>query len=183
MNDQRLATDGHKHPTIWIALTALFALAAIGLGIWAFTTKSDLDKEKDKVAEQQKQLSSTGGQLTTARSVDKATLAKARRTHRRLSRSLKAEDVKAKDLAREAARRENAVKQADANAARANSAEEQTQAELRQARAKQAASQTCAKGAAGALDDLLSASSPKAGAKGATAHLSSVQSACNAAGG
>ncbi len=73
------------------------------------------------------------------------------------------------------------MKQADANVQRANSAEEQTQAALKQAEAHEAAAETCGKGAAGALDDLLSASTPKAGATAATAKLSAAQSACNAA--
>jgi hypothetical protein len=176
MNDQGLATSGPKRPTTWIVIAAILALAAIGLGIWGFTTKSDLDDANDTVASQKKQ-------LAEARGVDEATLAKARRTHRRLSRDLNAEDVKAGDLRREAAARKRAVEQANANTARANSAEEQTQAALRQARANQAAAQTCAKGEAGALDDLLNAPTAKAGVKAATAKLSAAESACNAAGG
>ena len=33
------STQGDGRPTVWIALAAVCALAAIGLGIWAFTTK------------------------------------------------------------------------------------------------------------------------------------------------
>jgi hypothetical protein len=45
-----------RRATVWIVLTAVFALAAIGLGIWAFTTKSDLDdaeaRELEKIQDQ-----------------------------------------------------------------------------------------------------------------------------------
>ena len=47
-----------RPPTVWIVLTAVFALAAIGLGIWAFTTKSDLDDANATIDQQDQQLAS-----------------------------------------------------------------------------------------------------------------------------
>jgi chromosome segregation ATPase len=35
-----------KRPTLWIALTCVFAAAAVGLGIWAFSAQSDADDAK-----------------------------------------------------------------------------------------------------------------------------------------
>ena len=45
-------------PTVWIAIAAVCALAAIGLGIWAFTTKSDLDDANATIDSQEQQLAS-----------------------------------------------------------------------------------------------------------------------------
>src|SRR3954465_559765 len=50
---------GTGRPTVWIALTILFALAAIGLAIWGFSKKSDLDDTKDKLAQQEQQAGQT----------------------------------------------------------------------------------------------------------------------------
>ena len=36
----------NRRPTVWIVLTCVFALAAVGLGIWAINAQSDADSAK-----------------------------------------------------------------------------------------------------------------------------------------
>ena len=43
---------GHKKETPWMVATGVLALAVIGLAIWGFSTKSDLDKARDDAAKQ-----------------------------------------------------------------------------------------------------------------------------------
>jgi len=164
-----LDSVNRPRPTLWIALAAIFGLAAIGLGIWAFSTKSDLDTANDTIASQKK--------------VDKATLAKARKTQSQLSGQIKAEDVKAKALKGEADRREKNLKTAQANVANATSAADKADAELKVATAQQEAATTCAKAALSGLGDLLGSSSPKSAIKSATEKLAASQTACNSASG
>jgi septal ring factor EnvC (AmiA/AmiB activator) len=164
-----LDSVNRPRPTLWIALAAIFGLAAIGLGIWAFSTKSDLDTANDTIASQKK--------------VDKATLAKARKTQSQLSGQIKAEDVKAKALKGEADRREKNLKTAQANVASATSAADKADAELKVATAQQEAATTCAKAALSGLGDLLGSSSPKSAIKSATEKLAASQTACNSASG
>src|SRR5689334_12362416 len=45
--------EKQRKPTIWIVLTCLFAVAAVGLGIWAINAKSDADDAKADLAAQQ----------------------------------------------------------------------------------------------------------------------------------
>jgi uncharacterized protein HemX len=40
-------TTGGQSGTVWKVLTALFAAAAVGLGIWAFTLNSDAQSSED----------------------------------------------------------------------------------------------------------------------------------------
>ena len=49
------AQPGRRRPTLWIGLTVLCALAAVGLGIWAFSAQSDADDAEAKLSAQQQQ--------------------------------------------------------------------------------------------------------------------------------
>jgi hypothetical protein len=43
----------NRRPTVWIVLTCVFALAAVGLGIWAINAQSDADDAKADLAASQ----------------------------------------------------------------------------------------------------------------------------------
>jgi ABC-type transporter Mla subunit MlaD len=45
--------EQQRRPTLWIVLTCVFALAAVGLGIWAVNAQSDADDAKDQLSTQQ----------------------------------------------------------------------------------------------------------------------------------
>ena len=59
-----------RHPARkWVVATIVFALAAIGLGIWAFTLQSDVDDKDAQIAAQRQQLEQqqdAAGQLQQA---------------------------------------------------------------------------------------------------------------------
>jgi hypothetical protein len=43
------ASEPHRRPTLWIALTVLFALVAVGLGAWALSERSDANDAQAKL--------------------------------------------------------------------------------------------------------------------------------------
>jgi ABC-type transporter Mla subunit MlaD len=45
--------EHHRRPTVWIVLTCVFAVAAVGLGIWAVNAQSDADDAKEQLSAQQ----------------------------------------------------------------------------------------------------------------------------------
>ena len=51
-----------RRPTVWIVLTCVFAVAAVGLGIWAMNAQSDADDAKEQL-----QRAGEGGQRGDAR--------------------------------------------------------------------------------------------------------------------
>jgi hypothetical protein len=53
----------HRRPTLWIALTVLFGLAALALGLWAANLSSDLDTTKAELASTKTELASTQTEL------------------------------------------------------------------------------------------------------------------------
>lgn len=53
--------DSRKRPTTWIVISAVLARVAIGLGGWAFTTKSDLDDANAQIDGQKKRLAAQQG--------------------------------------------------------------------------------------------------------------------------
>jgi len=57
MTDPHVEHDATRHPARkWVVATIVFALAAVGLGVWAFTLQSDNDDKDAKIASQQQQL-------------------------------------------------------------------------------------------------------------------------------
>jgi septal ring factor EnvC (AmiA/AmiB activator) len=174
VNDQPSSGAAAGRPWGWIVVTGILALAVIGLAIWGFSTKSDLDDEKEASAKQRQQ-------LDKVISTNKGDIERARATHRRLSRSLKAEEADVTTLRREAEREQRELKQARENTAQAKTADERTEAALHEARVHTDAARTCAKGGLAALDDLLNAPTPKAGAKEARTKLAASEAACEAA--
>jgi ABC-type transporter Mla subunit MlaD len=45
--------EKQRRPTVWIVLTGVFAVAAIGLGIWAMNAQSDADDAKEQLTAQE----------------------------------------------------------------------------------------------------------------------------------
>lgn len=47
-------SNSDSSPALWIGLTAVLAIAAVGLGIWGVGQKSDLDDEKETLSKLEK---------------------------------------------------------------------------------------------------------------------------------
>src|SRR5688500_18869075 len=62
--DAASAEPKHRNPWIWIS--AVLAIIAVGVAIWALGVKSDNDRAKDDLEGAQQELASTQEQLETA---------------------------------------------------------------------------------------------------------------------
>jgi hypothetical protein len=174
-----------QRPTLWIVIAAVCALAAIGLGIWAVTTKSDLDEANDKVAALERQAAATAARQ---RAINRAAAARQQAIDRaaavryqRLRRSLIAarhEERNLNNRVRVEAAELQEARRAEANAI---SQVEREAATLRVARQEREVSAACARASIAAFKDLFDASNATAGAHAAINKLQQSQPLCEAA--
>jgi hypothetical protein len=167
--------------TTWMVISGVLALIAVGLGIWALTTKSDLDDANATIDEQEQQLASAEqtaqGEEARLRAFGERERAAFRRVRRRFIR----EEAEARNLKATISKEAAALEQARNEAGAAESQDQKDQAALKQARQEARLSTACVKGAVNALDRFFNASSARAGANGAVRELESIQDQCNQA--
>jgi hypothetical protein len=168
-------------PTVWIAIAAVCALAAIGLGIWAFTTKSDLDDANATIDSQEQQLAS-GRQ--TARAEEQRLSAFGRRerlAYRRVRRGLIREDASAAELQKRIKDEAAQLQQLRTDVANAQGTENKDNARLKQEQSKARLATACSASSVDALQRFLDASTTQQGARKAVAQLESTQQECQSA--
>ncbi len=177
--------DSSSSPTLWIALTAVFAIAAVGLGIWGFTKSSDLSDAKDTSAEQQRELATQKEQLasqeeqagqTERKDVGIAERTKAR--YRRTRKRLLAEDKRGADLDRDVRTQKGQLAQAREDVATADSQDERLGAQLKAANAATDVAAACARRSVDALDRFFAADDAGVGADHAVRSLRRLQAQC-----
>jgi hypothetical protein len=161
-----------KRPTLWIALTVVFALAAVALGIWGITKKNDLDDTKDKLAKQEQTASQTE---STDVALDDAEKARYRAVRRRLIAARHEE----RDLNAQVHTERADYDQAKTDLANANTVAERREAELNLLRQRHELAAACARGAVASYTDLVDATTATAGAKKAIGTLEGLQSDCD----
>ena len=184
MND----SPRERPPTLWIAISAVLSLAAIGLGIWAFTTKSDLDdanasidnatatiaKKKRQQADEAQTAQQEEARL---RAIGRRERAAFQRVKRRFIREQAAERKLKATITQEASQ----VKQARNETASAQSQEQKDRAALKQARQESQLAAACVQGTVTAIDRFFDATTAREGANAAVAELQSIQDQCNQA--
>jgi hypothetical protein len=178
------SSSSGPRPTAWIVIAVICALAAIGLGIWAFTTKSDLDDANATIAKQKKELASSQ-QAATAEEQQLSSFGRRERAaYRRVRRRLIREDVEAAGLQKRIKEEAARLQQAQTDVANAQGQSEKEDALLKQAQSKARLATACSASSVDALNRFFDASTTKAGAKAAVAQLESTQQECqNASGG
>jgi hypothetical protein len=171
-------SSGGGSPTLWIGIAVICALAAVGLGIWAFTTKSDLDDAEAKIDAQQKALAAQR-QVAGAREQRLQAFGDRERVdYRRIRRRLIAEDTTAADLKKRIENEAAQLDRANQDVRNAQGATETADAQLKQARARSRLAVACSASAVDALSRFNEASSPQAGAKAAVKQLSDTADEC-----
>ncbi len=172
---------GRRRLTIAIALAAVFALAAVGLGIWALTTKSDLDDAHATIDDQKIELAqqrATAANTQARQEKFGRTLAKQYATTRdKLYRSRNTTAQLVRDVNKQKAQYTKAQRQVAA----ANTATGKLQAQLDAAQQQQDLSAACARGALDSIDLFFTAASAKSGAKAAVKQLNALDNQCAAA--
>lgn len=170
-----------KSPTVWIVLTAVFALAAIGLGIWAFTTKSDLDDAEATIDQQKQQLASEQQKASRQEAAEKAFGARAEAAYRRVRRRLLRARGEESNLRGTIEKEAGEYKQAQKQVAAANSQDEKEAARLKAAREKTDVAAACARGTVDAINKFFDAANARAGADKAMRELENIQTRCQSA--
>jgi hypothetical protein len=168
-------------PTVWIAIAAVCALAAIGLGIWGFTTKSDLDDANATIERQKEQLAS--GQRT-AQAEEQRLNAFGRReraAYRRVRRRLIGETAVASGLHKKIQDEAAQLQQARTEVANADSQENKDDAMLKQEQAKARLATACSASSVDALQRFFDSANTQSGARKAVKQLESTQQECQTA--
>lgn len=173
--------DSQKAPTTWIAISAVLALVAIGLGIWAFTTRSDLDDTKAELDQQTKRLANAQGAATSEEERLEALNAADRRRIQRVRRRFLREKEVAKGLRGKISQEADQLSQTRNQLSSAESQEERDKANLSSAQQEVKLAKACVKGAVAALNRSFNAPTARAGALAAVAELEAIQSDCQQA--
>ena len=161
-------------PVVWIGLTAIFALAAIGFAIWAFTTKSDLDDAEATIDQQEQR-------ATRTEAAERAFGARAEGAYRRVRRRLLRSRGEERNLHATINKEVGELKQAQREVAGAQGTAERDAAELKHARARADVAAACARGTVDAINKFFDAESAKAGANRAMRELERLQRPCQSA--
>jgi chromosome segregation ATPase len=165
-------------PTFWIAMAVICAVAAVGLGVWAVTTKSDLDDANDKLDKQEQQLAAQEKTAATTEASERAfgadEVARYRRVRRRLIRAQREEgDLNARIKTERAQ-----LRQAQTELANADTVDERREAELKVLREQHDVAAACARGAVASINDIVDATTATAGARAALKKLESMSPDC-----
>jgi hypothetical protein len=177
-----------RSPTVWIALTVVFALAAVGLGIWAFATKSDLDDAEATIEQQRRQLASGQRRLeaqerrsTRQEQAERAFGERAINAYRRIRRRLLRARGQERGLRATIDKEVGELDQARREVADAQSANTRETARLKEARERTDVAAACARGTIDAIDEFFNAESAEAGANRAMRELERLRPRCESA--
>jgi hypothetical protein len=175
------STRGGGRPTVWIALASVCALAAIGLGIWAFTTKSDLDDANATIDRQKDQLAA-GRQTAQAQEQRLAAFGRRERlAYARVRRRLIREDATAAELQKRIKDEAAQLQHFRTDAANAQGTENKDNARLKQEQSKARLATACSASSVDALKRFFDASTTQGGARKAVSQLESTQQECQTA--
>jgi ABC-type transporter Mla subunit MlaD len=172
------AMPEHRRPTVWIVLTCVFALAAVGLGIWAVNAQSDADDAKEQLTAQEQ---AAAEPEPTEAPTEAPTAAPDPTIDAETQQAI--EDAKAQlgdvtdDVAQLQSELETAVANADEarqKAQDASGAADKLRAEAEAFKAQAALSATCLKGTLGALYQAYEAG----GIEAATEQLTTLAGQC-----
>jgi len=136
-----------------MALTAILALAVIGLAIWGFGQKSDLDDANKKVEKVENQSGSVEERQTANEKSLKLFGEKEKARYRKVSDNLISADKQNVNFKDEVAQEANALRQARSELANAKTAEEKAAAQKKVSSASTRAAISCAQGAVDALNE------------------------------
>lgn len=175
--------DTQQRPTTWIVISAVLALVAIGLGIWAFTTKSDLDDANAQLDSQKQRLAAQQGAATSEEQRLEALGARERAAFRRVQRRFVSEEDLAKGLRGKISQEASQLQQTSSNLSSAEGQEQRDEAALKQAKQTSSLASACMQGAVSALNKFYNAANSRQGGRAAVAELEAIQNDCQSASG
>ena len=156
--------DHRRRHSRWIWVSALLAIAAVGLTIWALTLRSDVDSTQQELDQATQELATTKQEFDDAKQQLATAQQDVDRPRRRPSRTLQRQKQDAADAGTE-------TDKAKAEA-------EQAKAESQAARSRAVAARGCAKAYIEAFGGLFEGDSPSAQAEAVRKALQSVTADC-----
>ena len=164
---------------MWKIATGVFAVIALGLGIWAFSLQSDIEDKDAQIAAQQKELDEQSD--VAARVQDAAGGAAARRSRPWpiSARSSSRSRARRRPPRRRYRRRSSVPSRPRPTRRRPGDAAEQAQARVAEATAKAEAAGACARGYLSALAGALEASSISEGVDQAKSDIEALGGSCS----
>jgi hypothetical protein len=167
-----------ERPTGWIIAVVILALIAIGLGVWAITTNSDLDSANKKVA-QQKAVIATGSkdiraEAKNAKFVEDKELVEYRRTRQVLRKNQKTVAQQKVNIAKQ--KRDVATAQTQLDDA--STQQQKTEAKLNLTEQKLQVAQACQAGTVSAIDSVFAAPNAKVAIHRLNLELASLSKDC-----
>jgi hypothetical protein len=170
--------EKQRRPTVWIVLTCVFAVAAVGLGIWALSAKSDADDANAKLSAQQNAATATPTATPTAAATETATAAPVDpelqgavdEAQEAVGGVTESADELKNDLDQAAAN----VDEAQGKTEEAGGALDKLQAQVDAFKAQAELTKTCLRGSLGALEQAFSAG----GAEAAVEQLKTLAGQC-----
>jgi hypothetical protein len=160
----------NKKFKIAAVIAGVLAVVAIGLAVWGFSTKSDLDTANDKLAAQSGALGSDSTKLAAA----KAAYLKARAV-------LTKRDAQDSDLETAVTKETSDYDQAKQQTAAATTEEQKQKALAEQEQQQLEAAQACAQGTVAAINKLFDEQTADSGTSGTIDKLTKLQTQCQAA--
>ena len=168
-----------KKTKIWMIVAIVLGLVAIGLGIWAVTTNSDLDNANAEVKKQKVLIvnatKDVKSEQKTAEKIEKAQLAEYKRTRHVLNKTKKTVAQQQANIAKQ----KQDVVQAQSQLDNANTQNEKLQAEVNLAKQQLQVAQACSSGTISAIDSVFTAPTAKAGIARLNHDLAALSKDCN----
>jgi hypothetical protein len=165
-------------PTLWIAASVVLALAAIGLGIWGFGQKSDLDDANDTISQQKAQLAGQESSAATKQKAQAVFDAKTVAKYRAIRSRLLAEDTKEGESQKQIEKEASDLKQAKGEVASADTADQKAKAQLNKATQETQLAAACARGTIDAINSFFSSNNAARGAQRSMNKLDALEPQC-----
>jgi hypothetical protein len=172
------SSQAGSRPTAWIAATAVLALTTIGLGIWAFTTQSDLDDANATIDSQKKRLASTQQTAQAEEGRLEAFGRRERVAYRRVRHRLIRKDAAAAELRKRVQDEAANLDQARTEVTNAEGKDRKEAARLKVEQAKSRLATACSASSVDALQRFFDAANVREGARKAVAQLEATQQEC-----
>ncbi len=167
--------SSHKRRNPWIWISALLAVVAVGLGIWAYSAQSDLDSTQQDVADLQ-------AQVDKSKETGSTVLATVKAAFQDLSAQLGATNQDLAGTKQELADAQASAEKAAQDASNAvKGSTEEAQAKAQEAESKATVAADCAKSYAGAFGALFEGDSVRAQAATVKQQLQDISATCKTA--
>jgi chromosome segregation ATPase len=183
MADTHAESEPPRHPARkWVVATVVMTAVAIGLGIWAFTLRSDVEDKDAQIASQQQQIEEQGDVAGQVREAASGFTEDVEQNFAALQDQLEqvqgAADATQEETQAAIEQAEQAATEASDRVAAAEDEAERARAEADEVTAQAEAAGACVRGYLSSIAGIFDAESISAGVDGATAEFEALNASC-----